>query len=114
MKLFEKMRQQKLLSTTLMLFTLSLGIVIGTLLNTGVHAQRGQAAAPDATPLTIPKATAVGNEFTKLATMTAQICSGAFSAAPGAATSPSSLSGGNSPALVLLSIRMVTSSPIIT
>jgi len=67
MKLFEKMRQQKLLSTTLMLFTLSLGIVIGTLLNTGVHAQRGQAAAPDATPLTIPKATAVGNEFTKLA-----------------------------------------------
>src|SRR4051812_40227323 len=67
MKLFEKMRQQKLLSTTLMLFTLSLGIVIGTLLNTGVHAQRGQAAAPDAPPLTIPKATAVGNEFTKLA-----------------------------------------------
>src|SRR6266403_428234 len=44
MKLFEKMRRQKLLSTTLMLFTLSLGIVIGTLLNTGVHAQRGQAA----------------------------------------------------------------------
>jgi serine protease Do len=69
MKLSEKMRQQKLLSTTLMLFTLSLGIVIGTLLNTGVHAQRGQAAAPDATPLTIPKATAVGNEFTKLAKM---------------------------------------------
>jgi hypothetical protein len=46
MKLFEKMRRQKLLSTTLMLFTLSLGIVIGTLLNTGVHAQRGQSAAP--------------------------------------------------------------------
>jgi serine protease Do len=69
MKLFEKMRQQKLLSTTLMLFTLSLGIVIGTLINTGVHAQRGQSVAPDATPLTIPKATALGNEFTKLAKM---------------------------------------------
>jgi serine protease Do len=69
MKLLEKMRQQKLLSTTLMLFTLSLGIVIGTLLNTGVHAQRGQSIAPDATPLTIPKAAVVGNEFTKLAKM---------------------------------------------
>jgi len=69
MKLLEKMRQQKLLSTTLMLFTLSLGIVIGTLLNTGVHAQRGQSIAPDATPLVIPKASVVGNEFTKLAKM---------------------------------------------
>jgi len=69
MKLLEKMRQQKLLSTTLMLFTLSLGIVIGTLINTGVHAQRGQSVAPDATPLIIPKASVVGNEFTKLAKM---------------------------------------------
>src|SRR5579863_490659 len=69
MKLLEKMRQQKLLSTTLILFTLSLGIVIGTLLNTGAHAQRGQSIAPDATPLTIPKAAALGNEFTKLAKM---------------------------------------------
>src|SRR5476649_335953 len=62
MKLLEKMRQQKLLSTTLLLFTLSIGIVIGTLVNIGVHAQRSGAAAPDATPL-------VGNEFTKLAKM---------------------------------------------
>ena len=41
--------------------------MIGTLINTGVHAQRGQSAAPDATPLTIPKTTALGNEITKLA-----------------------------------------------
>jgi len=67
MKLFDKMRQQKLLSTTLMLFTLSIGIVIGTLMSTGVHAARGQNAAPDATPLVIPKASESGNEFTKLA-----------------------------------------------
>ncbi len=67
MKLLEKMRQQKLLSTTLLLATLCLGIVIGTLINTGVQAQRGQTAAPDATPLVLPKAAAVGNEFTKLA-----------------------------------------------
>ena len=67
MKFLEKMRQQKLLSTTLLLATLSIGIVIGTVINTGVMAQRGQSAAPDATPLTIPKGTVVGNEITKLA-----------------------------------------------
>ncbi|MEO8052172.1 MAG: Do family serine endopeptidase [Acidobacteriota bacterium] len=67
MKLLEKMRQQKLLSTTLLLFTLSIGIVIGTLVNTGVHAQRSGVAAPDATPLVVPKTVPSGNEFTKLA-----------------------------------------------
>ena len=67
MKLLEKIRQQKLLSTVLLFATLCLGIVIGTLINTGVQAQRGQTAAPDATPLALPKAAAVGNEFTKLA-----------------------------------------------
>src|SRR5712671_6626940 len=69
MKLLEKMRQQKLLSTTLLLVTLSIGIVIGTLVNTGVHAQRSGSAAPDATPLDVPKGAQVGNEFTKLAKM---------------------------------------------
>jgi len=69
MKLLEKMRQQKLLSTTLLLFTLSIGIVIGTLVNTGVHAQRSGSAAPDAAPLTVPRAVQIGNEFTKLAKM---------------------------------------------
>jgi len=69
MKLLEKMRQQKLLSTTLLLVTLSIGIVIGTLVNTGVHAQRSGSAAPDATPLVVPKGAQVGNEFTKLAKM---------------------------------------------
>ncbi len=69
MKLLDKMRQQKLLSTTLLLFTLSIGIVIGTLVNTGVHAQHSGAAAPDATPLVLPKAVQIGNEFTKLANM---------------------------------------------
>src|SRR5215468_5457261 len=67
MKLFDKVRQQKLLSTTLLLVTLSVGILIGTLVNTGVKAARDQQAAPDATPLVIPHAQEVGNEFTKLA-----------------------------------------------
>ena len=67
MKLLNKVRQQKVLSVTVMLFTLSIGIVIGTLVNSGVNAARGQSAAPDATPLVVPKAAEIGNEFTKLA-----------------------------------------------
>ena len=67
MKLFDKMRQQKFLSVTLMVFTLSVGIVIGTLVNTQVSAQRGQSAAPDATPLVVPKVAQIGNEFSALA-----------------------------------------------
>src|ERR1700730_6313079 len=67
MNLFDKFRQQKLLSFTLTIFTLSVGILIGTLLNTQVHAAKGQNVAPDATPLTVPKAVDSSNEFTKLA-----------------------------------------------
>jgi serine protease Do len=67
MNLFDKMRQQKLMSLTLMVFTLSVGILIGTLVNTQVHAAKGQSVAPDATPLTVPKAVEIGSDFTKLA-----------------------------------------------
>ncbi len=67
MNLFDKMRQQKLMSITLMIFTLSLGILIGTVINTQVNAAKGQAVAPDATPLVIPKAVEIGSDFTKLA-----------------------------------------------
>src|SRR5580693_8089533 len=67
MNLFDKMRQQKLMSVTLMVFTLSVGILIGTLVNTQVHAAKGQAVAPDATPLTVPKVSEIGSDFTKLA-----------------------------------------------
>lgn len=61
------MRQQKLLSTALMLCTLGIGIVIGTVVNTGVNAAKAQNVAPDATPLVIPAAVETGNEFSKLA-----------------------------------------------
>ena len=67
MKLLEKIRQQKLMSMALMLFTLSVGILIGTLINTQVNAARDQNAAPDATPLTVPRLSALGNDFTALA-----------------------------------------------
>ncbi len=67
MNFFDKMRQQKLMSIALLVFTLSVGILIGTLVNTSVNAAKGQAVAPDATPLTVPKAVEIGSDFTKLA-----------------------------------------------
>jgi serine protease Do len=67
MRWFKVMRQQKLLSLSLLLVTLAVGIVIGTLVNTGVHAARGQSSSPDASPLVVPSAVQLGNEFTKLA-----------------------------------------------
>ena len=67
MSLFDKLKREKLLSTSLMVFTLSIGILIGTLINTGVNAAKGQAVAADATPLVIPAATKLPNEFTELA-----------------------------------------------
>jgi serine protease Do len=65
--IFDKLKQQKVLSFALLLFTLILGIVIGSIINTGVKAQRpNSAVAPDATPLTIPSADPISNEFNKL------------------------------------------------
>ena len=55
MNLFDKLRGQKLLSFTLILFTLAIGIVIGTLVNSGAKAAKDNTAAPGATPLAIPK-----------------------------------------------------------
>src|ERR1035441_7995849 len=54
MSFFDKLRTQKLLSFTLILFTLAIGIVIGTLVNTGAKAAKDNTAAPGAIPLVIP------------------------------------------------------------
>jgi len=67
MRWYQNLKQQKLLSLTLLVFTLSVGILIGTLVSGSVSAAKGQAVAPDATPLAIPPASASPNEFTKLA-----------------------------------------------
>ena len=67
MRLVHKMRQQKVLSFALVLVTLAVGIMIGTLANPRVHAAKSQSAAPDASPLVIPNPVLLGNEFTKLA-----------------------------------------------
>ena len=67
MSFFNKMRKQKLLSLSLMLFTLSIGIVIGTVVSTGVKAAKDQAVAPGATPLTIPNPVQLSTAFSQLA-----------------------------------------------
>ncbi|HEX4137975.1 MAG TPA: Do family serine endopeptidase [Bryobacteraceae bacterium] len=67
MSFYDKVRRQKFLSFTLILFTLSIGIVIGTLVQTGAKAAKEQEAAPDATPLVIPPAVQTENDFTKVA-----------------------------------------------
>lgn len=62
-----KFTERRFLPVALLVFTLSLGVVIGTLINTGVNAAGKGQAAPDATPLVVPPVQQVGNEFTKLA-----------------------------------------------
>jgi serine protease Do len=69
MSFYDKVRRQKILSFTLILFTLSIGIVIGTLVQTGAKAAKEQTAAPDATPLVIPSPVQTESEFTKIAKM---------------------------------------------
>ena len=64
--MFAKLKQQKIFSTSLLVFTLSVCVLIGTLVSTSVAAKESQ-AAPDATPLVIPAAAKVSNEFTELA-----------------------------------------------
>jgi serine protease Do len=69
MSFYDKMRKQKFLSFTMVLFTMAIGIIIGSVAQTGVKAAREQSAAPDATPLTIPSPVPIQNEFTRVAKM---------------------------------------------
>jgi serine protease Do len=62
----DTLREKKFLSLTLILFTLAIGILLGTLITGGVKAARPQAAT-DATPLTIPDPTPVSNTFADIA-----------------------------------------------
>src|SRR5438477_6583771 len=65
---FKKLRMQKALSFTLLLFTLSVGIVVGTLVSSNVKAAKpdGAAIAPGATPLVIPNPVELSNTFTQI------------------------------------------------
>jgi len=68
-QVLQKLRTQKLLSFTLVVFTLAIGIVIGTLIyvNTGVKAAKDNSAAPGATALVIPNPVELSNSFSQLA-----------------------------------------------
>jgi serine protease Do len=67
MSIFDRLRTQKFLSFTLVLFTLSIGIVIGTLINSGVQAAKANQVAPGATPLVIPNPVELSNTFSQIA-----------------------------------------------
>ena len=67
MRWTERLRRQKLPSVSLLIFSFCALIVIGTLFTQGVHAAKGQAAAADATPLTIPSVHKLDSEFAKIA-----------------------------------------------
>jgi serine protease Do len=63
----DQLRTQKLLSFTLVLFTLSVGIVIGTLVSSGVKAAKDNPVAPGATPLQIPNPVELSSTFSQIA-----------------------------------------------
>ena len=66
--MLERLKHQKVLSVTLLVFTLSIGVMIGTLIDGKVSAANKQSTvAPDATPLQTPPLSQIGNDFTKLA-----------------------------------------------
>jgi serine protease Do len=66
MSFLNKIKTQKLLSFSLLVFTLSIGVLIGTLVTTGVKAAKDQ-AAPGATPLTIPNPVQLSSAFSQMA-----------------------------------------------
>jgi serine protease Do len=66
MSIYDKARKQKFLSFTMVVFTLAVGILLGTVLQSGVKA-KDQSAAPDATPLTIPPRSELQSTFAKIA-----------------------------------------------
>lgn len=66
--MWNKLREQKLLSFSVLTFTLSAVVLVGTLIDSRVSAASKQSTvAPDATPLVVPPVKQIGNEFTKLA-----------------------------------------------
>jgi len=64
--MLDKVRTQKLLSFTVIAFTLAVGIFIGTVSQTGAAAAGGQAAS-DATPLVMPNPVEMQNSFSRIA-----------------------------------------------
>jgi serine protease Do len=64
--MFANLRSRKMLSTSVILFTLATGVVIGTVITGAVGAAREQ-IAPGATPLSIPAPAALSSDFVRVA-----------------------------------------------
>jgi len=72
MSFFDQLRREKLFAFSLAIVALAAGIVIGTVATTGVAAAgKGQAVAPDATPIVIPPVSKLSNDFSRIAQMLA-------------------------------------------
>ena len=67
MRFFAALKTQKLLSATLLLFTLSIGILIGTLIGTAVRAEKTPTGVGDAGLLEIPNPVQLSTAFSQLA-----------------------------------------------
>ena len=66
MSIADRFRQQKILSSALTVATLAIGVMIGTLINTGVLADKSDKPITDAAPLVIPSPVQLANDFTAL------------------------------------------------
>ena len=66
MSIADRFRQQKFLSAALTVATLAIGVMIGTVINTGVLADKSDKPITDAAPLVIPSPVQLVNDFTAL------------------------------------------------
>jgi serine protease Do len=66
MSIVDRFRQKKFLSSALTVATLAIGMMLGTLVNTGVLADKSDKPVTDATPLMVPSPTQLANDFTAL------------------------------------------------
>src|SRR5262245_34347054 len=66
-RMIEIMKRRKLLFFSLILATLAVGVVIGTVINRSVNADRPGGIAPGATAIAIPCPTQLSSEFSKIA-----------------------------------------------
>jgi hypothetical protein len=57
MSIVDRFRQKKFLSSALTVTTLAIGMMLGTLINTGVLADKSDKPVTDATPLVVPSPT---------------------------------------------------------
>src|SRR5580765_3550302 len=63
----ERLKSNRFASTLVVLATLSLGILIGTVVSSGVKGKEKAASSSDATPLQVPSPQQLSNQFSQIA-----------------------------------------------